>query len=112
MISFGKKIAILRKEKGLSQGELAAQLKTSVSVISWYERDEMIPSIEAAKNIADLLSSTVGYLLGENEESNIFKDPEILDRFKAFKDEVKEKICFTIDALIHEITNRKRYATK
>lgn len=72
----------------------------------------MIPSIEAAKNIADLLSSTVGYLLGENEESNIFKDPEILDRFKAFKDEVKEKICFTIDALIHEITNRKRYATK
>lgn len=34
MISFGKKIAILRKEKGLSQGELAAQLKTSVSVIS------------------------------------------------------------------------------
>ena len=55
MISFGKKIAILRKEKGLSQGELAAQLKTSVSVISRYERDEMIPSIEAAKKLADLL---------------------------------------------------------
>lgn len=115
MISFGKKIAILRKEKGLSQGELAAQLKTSVSVISRYERDEMIPSIEAAKKLADLLDSTVGYLLGENEESNIFKDPEILDRFKAikaFKDEDKEKIYFTIDALIHEVTNRKRYATK
>jgi transcriptional regulator with XRE-family HTH domain len=115
MISFGKKIAILRKEKGLSQGELATQLKTSVSVISRYERDEMIPSIEAAKKLADLLGSTVGYLLGENEESNIFKDPEILDRFKAikaFKDEDKEKIYFTIDALIHEITNRKRYATK
>lgn len=112
MISFGKKIAILRKEKGLSQGELATQLKTSVSVISRYERDEMIPSIEAAKKLADLLGSTVGYLLGENEEPNIFKDPEILDRFKAIKDEDKEKIYFTIDALIHEITNRKRYATK
>jgi transcriptional regulator with XRE-family HTH domain len=115
MISFGKKIAILRKEKGLSQGELSTQLKTSVSVISRYERDEMIPSIEAAKKLADLLGSTVGYLLGENEESNIFKDPEILDRFKAikaFKDEDKEKIYFTIDALIHEVTNRKRYATK
>lgn len=99
----------------MSQGELAAQLKTSVSVISRYERDEMIPSIEAAKKLADLLDSTVGYLLGENEESNIFKDPEILDRFKAikaFKDEDKEKIYFTIDALIHEVTNRKRYATK
>ncbi len=49
MISFGKKIAILRKEMGLSQSELATKLKTSVSVISRYERDEMIPSIEAAK---------------------------------------------------------------
>jgi hypothetical protein len=40
---------------------------------------------------------------------------DILDRFKAikaFKDEDKEKIYFTIDALIHEITNRKRYASK
>jgi transcriptional regulator with XRE-family HTH domain len=115
MISFGKKIAILRKEIGLSQGELAAKLKTSVSVISRYERDEMIPSIEAAKKLADLLGSTVGYLLGENEESNLFKDPEMLERFKAikaFKDEDKEKIYFTLDALIHEVSNRKRYATK
>lgn len=54
MISQGKIIAILRKEIGLSQSELAAKLKTSVSVITRYERDEMIPSIEAAKKLADL----------------------------------------------------------
>ena len=73
------------------------------------------PTLIGAKKLADLLGSTVGYLLGENEESNIFKDPEILDRFKAiknFKDEDKEKIFFTLDALIHEINNRKRYAAK
>lgn len=115
MISFGKKIALLRKEIGLSQSELALKLKTSVSVISRYERDEMTPSIDAAKKLADLLGSTVGYLLGENEESNLFKDPEMLERFKAikgFKDDDKEKIYFTIDALIHEVSNRKRYAHK
>lgn len=115
MISFGKKIAILRKEIGLSQGELATKLKTSVSVISRYERDEMVPSIEAAKKLANLLGSTVGYLLGENEESNLFKDPEMLERFKAikaFKEEDKEKIYFTLDALIHEVSNRKRYSHK
>lgn len=50
MISFGKKIAILRKENNWSQGQLAAKLVTSVSVISRYERDEMQPSIETAKN--------------------------------------------------------------
>ncbi|MGQ1892058.1 helix-turn-helix domain-containing protein [Thermophagus sp. OGC60D27] len=37
-------------ERKLSQTDLAKQLKTSVSVISRYERDEMTPSIDAAKN--------------------------------------------------------------
>lgn len=115
MISFGKKIALLRKDKDWSQTELANKLSTSVSVISRYERDEMTPSIEAAKKLADLLDTTVGYLLGENEEANLFKEPEILERFKAikaFSNDDKEKIYFTIDAMIHEVSNRKQYANK
>lgn len=115
MISFGKKVAILRKELSLSQSELAKKLNTSVSVISRYERDEMTPSIDAAKKLADLLNTTVGYLLGENEEANLFKDPEMLIRFKAIKDfdsGDKEKIYFTIDAMIHEVSNRRQYANK
>ncbi|TWP31707.1 XRE family transcriptional regulator [Apibacter muscae] len=113
MISFGKKIAILRKELSLSQTELAKKLNTSVSVISRYERDEMTPSIETAKKLANLLNSTVGYLLGEMEDDNILKEPEILNRFKEINnlDDIdKERVFFTLDALIHEINNRKRYA--
>ena len=113
MISFGKKIGILRKEKNWSQTEMAKKLNTSVSVISRYERDEMTPSIEVAKKLADLLNTTVGYLLGENDEANIFKEPEILKRFKAIKEftnDEREKIFFTIDAMIHEIINRKQYS--
>jgi transcriptional regulator with XRE-family HTH domain len=37
MISFGKKIGILRKDKGCSQTDLANQLDTCVSVIYRYE---------------------------------------------------------------------------
>jgi transcriptional regulator with XRE-family HTH domain len=113
MISFGKKIALLRKEKGLSQGELANMLSTSVSVISRYERDEMTPGIDTAKKLAGLLNTTVGYLLGETEESNLLKDTEMLDRLQAvrgFKPEDKEKIFFTLDAMIHEVNNRRQYA--
>lgn len=51
MIIFGKKIALLRKDLGLSQTELAKKINTSVSVISRYEREEMIPSIDTAKKI-------------------------------------------------------------
>ncbi len=114
-MTFGKKISMLRKEKAWSQTELAKKLNTSVSVISRYERDEMTPSIEAAKKLADLLNSTVGYLLGETEESNIFKDPDMLRRFndiKSFAENEKEQILFTLDAMIHEIKNRRTYAVK
>lgn len=113
MISFGKKIALLRKDLGLSQTELAKKINTSVSVISRYERDEMAPSIDTAKKLADVLGSTVGYLLGENDEANIFKEPEILSRFKALKEfssDEKEKVFFALDAMIHEVKNRKQYA--
>ena len=41
-------------------------------VIGRYEHDEMIPSIEAAKNIAKLLNTPVGYLLGERRNKLIY----------------------------------------
>ena len=51
MDSFGKRMAALRKERKMTQDELAKLLSTSISVIGRYERDEMTPSIEVAKNI-------------------------------------------------------------
>jgi transcriptional regulator with XRE-family HTH domain len=113
MVTFGKKIAMLRKEKNLSQTELANLLITSVSVISRYERDEMKPSIDAAKKLADLLNTTVGYLLGENEDADILKEPKMLERLKtinAFSEQEKQQVYFTLDAVIHEVKNRKVYA--
>lgn len=112
MISFGKKISILRKERGLNQGELATQLNTSISVISRYERDEMLPSIEVAKKLAMLLNTTVGYLLGENEDS-LFKDARMLQRLKeiqALSEQEQEHIFVTLDALIRDFKNRQAYA--
>jgi hypothetical protein len=57
----------------------------------------------------------VGYLLGETDESNIFKDPDMLRRFndiKSFAENEKEQILFTLDAMIHEIKNRRTYTVK
>ena len=61
-------------------GELAKKLGTSTSVIGRYERDEMTPSIEAAKKVAKFLNTTVGYLLGETAETNLLSDPDMLKR--------------------------------
>lgn len=113
MISFGKKIAALRKGLKLSQTELANKLNTSVSVISRYERDEMAPSIDTAKKLATLLHTSVGYLLGESENDNLLKDPKMMERLNeinAFNELDKERVLFTLDAVIREIKNRKVYS--
>ena len=114
MISFGKKIAALRKGKKFSQTDLAKQLNTSVSVISRYERDEMNPYIDTAKKLADLLDTTVGYLLGETEDDQLLKDPQMIRRLKdikGFEEQEKNQVYFTLDAVIREIKNRRTYAS-
>jgi transcriptional regulator with XRE-family HTH domain len=69
MTTFGKKLRECREATGLSQRELAKLLNTSYSVVGKYERDEMLPSIKAAKKIAKLVDTTVGYLLDETEQT-------------------------------------------
>ncbi|WP_438424950.1 helix-turn-helix domain-containing protein [Aquimarina macrocephali] len=106
MLSFGKRISILRKELKLSQTDLANQLDTSVSVISRYELDKMTPSVDTAKKLAKLLNTSVGYLLGENDNAELFKDPEMLKRFQditEFKEEDRKYILYTLDALIKNV---------
>ncbi len=102
-LAFGKKLAECRKAKGLSQKELAKLLNTSHSVIGKYEREEMTPSIEAAVKLANLLDTTVGYLLGENKEASLLKDPKMLKRLEDIDNlpsEDKQGILYAIDNLL------------
>lgn len=113
MDTFGKKMAALRKENKISQQELAKMLKTSTSVIGRYERDEMTPSIEAAKKIAKILETTVGYLLGETENDTLFKDTDMLQRFKnihKLDNKEREHILFAIDAMLRDTMTSRAYA--
>ncbi|WP_299223989.1 helix-turn-helix transcriptional regulator [uncultured Aquimarina sp.] len=106
MLSFGKRIASLRKELRLSQTELAKQLSTFISVISRYERDEIIPSVDTAKKLAQLLNTSVRYLLGENNNAELFKNYNMLRRFQdisEFGKEDQKHILYTLDTLIKNV---------
>ena len=73
-MDIGKKIAALRKTNKMSQTELAKALSTSD--VGRYERDEMTtPSNDAARKIAKILNTTVGYLPSETEQEDLFKRP-------------------------------------
>ncbi|MCS4300657.1 helix-turn-helix domain-containing protein [Chryseobacterium sp. BIGb0232] len=106
MDTFGKKLRECRETKNLSKKDLAALLNTSYSVIGKYERDEMIPFIELAKNIARILETTVGYILGETEQVNIFKDPAVLNRFNDIEKldpENKKHLLSVVDGFIRAL---------
>jgi transcriptional regulator with XRE-family HTH domain len=83
--------------------ELAEAFVTSHTTIGKYERDEMTPSIDAAIKLAKILDTSVGYLLGENEQANLFKDPKMLQRFQdiaVLPDKEKECLLTTVDHFI------------
>ncbi len=94
---YGKRLAECRKAKSLTRKDLTKAFNTSQTTIGKYEHDEMAPSIEAAKKPAKLLDTIVSYLLSENEQANLFKDPAM---FKQFQDMAtlpeKEKECLLI----------------
>ena len=112
MKSFGKRLRECRDEKGLSQQKLANELSTSHSVIGRYERDEMTPRIEVAKKMAQLLDTTVGYLLEELEEADTFKDPAMLQRLKdinSLNEQEKNCVLFSLDAILRDAKTRRAY---
>lgn len=113
MATFGKRLRECREAKNLSQQELAKKMDTSYTVIGKYERDEMKPSIDVAKNIARLLGTTVGYLLGENKESNVLKDPLMLKRLNeisSLPEKDKECILYTLDGLLQNVKAKRAFS--
>ena len=102
-MDFGNKIVELRKKKSLNRDDLGNAVGTSGAMIGKYERDEMTPSVEMAKKIADALDVPLDYLIGSS--SVLVKDKkmayrlELLDKLDQ-KD--RERILHVIDALLRD----------
>ncbi len=109
-MSFGKRLAEVRKDKSLSQEEVAKHLGTKAPVIGRYERDEMKPSIETATKLADLLEVSLDYLVGKTD---IELDNTTLQRILEVQNlpqEVKEKLFYFIDMSIRDFKAKKAYS--
>ena len=68
-MTIGKRIAALRKEKGLTQEELATHMGVSPQAVSKWENDQTCPDISALPKLARLLGVTVHELLEGKEET-------------------------------------------
>lgn len=64
------RIKELRKEKGLTQAELAEMLHLQKGTISMWERGKRRPSFEMINNLSDIFDKNIGYILGFNNDSS------------------------------------------
>jgi transcriptional regulator with XRE-family HTH domain len=70
-MSFGTRLATIRKDKKVSQGELAIKAGIHINVIGRYERGEATPSIEIAGKIAEALKVSLDYLVLGRSDLNV-----------------------------------------
>lgn len=63
MVEFSQRLKQLRKNKHMTQEQVAKRIGVTASMVSSYETDIRLPSYEVLVNIANLFGVTIDYLL-------------------------------------------------
>lgn len=71
MRSIGETIASLRKEKGMTQNELAEKMNVTDKAVSKWERDLSCPDVNTISKLADILEVSVEELLKAKKKDNL-----------------------------------------
>jgi transcriptional regulator with XRE-family HTH domain len=99
-MDFGSIVVELRKGQGISQTDLASQLSIHKNVLGRYERNEVLPSVEIARKIADILDVSLDYLTGKADVQMDKNTRERILEVSKFEEEDREHIFSVIDAFI------------
>ena len=74
--SFGQRLSRLRKEKGLTQEDIANRITISPQAVSKWENDVSSPDIDYLNSLADILDVSVDVLLGRKESAKAFTESQ------------------------------------
>lgn len=94
MVELADKIKRLRKQKNLTQKQLAEMIGVKNTIISFYEVGDRIPSPEIIVKLASVLHVSTDYLLGlDKKESIDVSDLKESDRdlIRSLFDSLREK---------------------
>lgn len=102
-MSFGSKIQMLRKDKGLSQKALARELNVSRQAVSKWETDEGYPEIDKIILMSDLFQVSLDYLMKDQvmqeKQEGYFFSHEKIKEYKSFQ----QKMGFVIGGSVSGI---------
>jgi len=112
MTTIGERVALLRKQKGWSQTDLAKSVGASREAIGKYERGEASPSVETAKKIADALDVTLDYLVDESSAPSFDKKTvQRIQMIQQLGDQEQSHIFALLDAFLRDASARRAYAS-
>lgn len=110
---FGKRLRILRENKGYNQEKLAKLCGLSTSTIGMYEQGRRQPDNDTLVKLADIFDVSIDYLLGKTEvkkyESPYEDELEkvLFSKAKELTDEEKKAVLGVINAIKRDVDNGK-----
>lgn len=102
--NFGEKLRDLRKQKGMTQIELAEALDCSQAIITAYENNIRKPPLNKIAVIAELFNVSINDLYGTKplKQNNKIKNPKLWKKFEQLEklsDTEKRTVIKMIDTL-------------
>lgn len=95
-MNIGNNISALRKEKGITQEELAKALGVSAQAVSKWENNSSCPDVSLLTSIADYFGVSVDALLRSDEKDILTKSNAENDESSTTADNSKKKINIKI----------------
>ena len=89
-MSIGERVSTLRKERDISQGQLADALGVSRQAVSKWENDQSSPDTIKLIKLAEVLDTEVEYLASGRKAT--YKEPAIVLNMVKKVDKVVEKV--------------------
>ncbi len=111
-MNIGENLKKLRKEKGLSQEQLADILNVSRQSVSKWESDLAYPETEKLIKLANLYDISIDSLLRPEQNENTNHENEPTYVYKAFRYEYKSKKTLFGIPLVHINLGRGLYVSK
>lgn len=109
-ITFGKRLGEVRKDKKLSQDDLAKKMDLQGAVIGRYERDEVKPSIEVAARIAQVLGISLDYLVGNTD---LLLDADVIKKIQEIQrlpEKDRDHLFYLMENILQNVKAKKAFA--
>ena len=115
-MNFGTNLERIRKERKISQAELAKELGLTQQVVSGYETGKCYPNLEAVGKIADIFQVSIDTLVGHVVQSPDIDSAQarLLCYYENLTELDKEKCIMIVKTILEdrELSQQKKFKLK